>query len=68
MVDTNSLKGEIAKNGLTQAKMAKSLGITSKTFYEKMKKGVFTSSEIEAMMKILKIDNPKEIFFAEKVS
>lgn len=64
MINTNLLRGVIATQGLSQRKVAKMLGITEKTFYEKMKKGVFTSTEIEAMMKILNIDNPKEIFFA----
>ena len=64
MINTNLLKGKIASQGLSQRKVAKMLGITEKTFYDKMKKGVFTSTEIEAMMNILLIDNPKEIFFA----
>lgn len=68
MIDTNSLRGIIAEKGLSQRKVAVMIGITEKTFYEKMKKGVFTSTEIEAMMKILDIENPKEIFFAEKVA
>ena len=68
MIDTNALKGTIVSKGLSQRKVAKTLGITEKTFYEKMKKGVFTSTEIEAMMSILGIENPKEIFFANFVT
>lgn len=62
MINTNLLKGRIVSKGLSQRKMAKMLGIAEKTFYDKMKKGVFTSNEIEAMMSILEIDNPVEIF------
>lgn len=65
MIDTNSLRGVIAKNGLSQSGVARMLGITPKTFYEKMKKGVFDSNEIEIMIRELSIDNPIEIFFAK---
>lgn len=68
MINTNLLKGRIVSKGLTQRKMAKMLGIAEKTFYDKMKRGVFTSNEIEAMMAILDIDNPVEIFFAKDVA
>ena len=50
MIRTDELRGIIVKNNLSQAKVAKELGITSKTFYEKMKKGVFGSDEIETMI------------------
>ena len=68
MIDTNSLIGVIYSRGLSQAKVARSLGITPKTFYEKMKIGVFTSTEIEAMIKLLRIENPMKIFFAQNVA
>ncbi len=68
LINTNLLKGRIVSKGLTQRKMAKMLGIAEKTFYDKMKRGVFTSNEIEAMMAILDIDNPVEIFFAKDVA
>lgn len=68
MIQTNEIKGKIAKCGLSQRKVAKMLGISEKTFYEKMKKGVFNSSEMEEMISILNITNPAEIFFAPNVS
>lgn len=68
MIDTNSLRGIIAKNGLSQCDVAKELGMTPKTFYLKMKTGIFGSDEIEAMILLLKIPNPMEIFFAQKVT
>ena len=43
---------------------AKHLGMTEKTFYTKMKKGVFDSDEMAEMITYLGIDNPYEIFFA----
>lgn len=68
MIDTNALRGKIIERGLTQAKMAEIIGITPKTFYEKMKRGVFGSDEIETMIQTLRIEKPMEIFFAKKVS
>lgn len=63
MIRTDELRGVIAKNGYSQSDVAKMLGITPKTFYGKMKKGVFGSDEIEIMIKKLKIENPMPIFF-----
>ena len=68
MILTNDLKGIIAKNGYSQRKIAEMLGITEKTFYAKMKKGVFDSDEITEMIRILQIKNPAEIFFAQCVT
>lgn len=68
MVDTNELRGIIAKNGKTQTDIAKMLNITPKTFYSRMKKGVFGSDEIQIMINELNINNPMEIFFATTVT
>jgi DNA-binding NtrC family response regulator len=68
MIRTDLLRGRIAQNGTSQRKLATQLGITEKTFYQKMKRGVFSSDEIFQMMGLLGIDDPKEIFFAEKVA
>ena len=68
MIDTNKLKGLIVERGLTQQIVAERLGITPKTFYIKMKKGVFTSAEIDSMISILSIEDPMRIFFANYVS
>ena len=64
MIRTDKLRGIISEKGFSQAKVAEAIGITPKTFYEKMSKGVFGSDEIEVMIRILHIDNPVEIFFA----
>lgn len=62
MIDTMKLKGIISERGLSQRKVAKSMGMTEKTFYGKMKKGVFDSDEMQQMIDLLKIENPMEIF------
>lgn len=66
MIDTNALRGIIVSKGMTQQAVAESLGITPKTFYTKMKKGIFGSNEMEAMISLLSIENPSEIFFAKE--
>lgn len=68
MIDVNELRGFIAKRGYSQTDVAKHIGVTPKTFYEKMKKGVFGSDEMEAMIELLGIERPEEIFFAKKVT
>lgn len=66
LIKTDELRGIIVKNGFSQSDIAKKIGITPKTFYEKMKSGVFGSDEIQIMIDILKIENPIEIFFAKE--
>lgn len=66
MIKTNELKGIIVKNGYSQSDVAAKIGITPKTFYEKMKSGVFGSDEIQIMIDELHIDNPLAIFFAKE--
>lgn len=68
MIRTDELRGIIAKRGLSQRLLAEKINVTPKTFYSKMKKGVFGSDEIYIMIKELNIDNPKSIFFADEVT
>lgn len=65
MIKTDELRGVIAKNGYSQSDIAKMIGVTPKTFYEKMKNGVFGSDEIQIMIDNLKIEDPMAIFFAK---
>lgn len=66
MIKTDELRGIIAKNGLSQTDVAKMIGVTPKTFYEKMKNGVFGSDEIQIMIDELHINKPMLIFFAKE--
>lgn len=66
MIKTDELRGIIAKNGLSQTDVAKMIGITPKTFYEKMKIGIFGSDEIQIMIDNLNIADPMSIFFARE--
>ena len=66
VIKTNELRGVIAKNGYSQSDVAGMIGITPKTFYEKMKNGVFGSNEIQIMIDRLHIEDPVSIFFAKE--
>ena len=50
MIKVDELKGKFTTKGYSQKDIAKMLGISSKTMYLKMKKGVFGSDEIEIMI------------------
>lgn len=63
MIQVNMLKGIIASKGLSQRRLAAQIGVTDKTFYAKMKRGVFNSDEITIMIFLLEIKNPVEVFF-----
>ena len=66
MIRTDELRGIIAKNGLSQSDVALKIGVTPKTFYEKMKIGIFGSDEIQIMIDELHIEDPTAIFFAKE--
>lgn len=68
MIRVNDLKGIITARGYSQKDVANEIGITPKTFYEKMAKGVFGSDEIELMINFLDIEDPVDIFFAPDVN
>lgn len=66
MIRTDRLIGRIAEKGYTQKDMAEAIGVTPKTFYAKMKAGVFGSDEIQIMIDKLSIDDPMTIFFVSE--
>lgn len=68
MVATDKLRGVIRERGLSQREVAERLGISEKTFYNKMKKGVFGTDEAESLVYLLKIKDPASIFFAQEVT
>lgn len=68
MIDTKALKNIIFSRDMTQKDVAEHLNMAPKTFYAKMKKGVFGSDEMEGMIELLSIENPIDIFFASEVT
>ena len=63
MIDINKLRGVIRERQKTQEDVAKAIGMSPRTFGNKLKKGVFGSDEIDAMVDYLDIDEPANIFF-----
>lgn len=68
MILVNKLKGEIVSKGLTQGEVARMIGLTPKTFSCRLKRGILGSNEIEQLMDILEIDDPRDIFFVREVA
>ena len=68
MVNANKLRAIIIERGMTQQVVAKELGMAPKTFYSKVKKGVFGSDEINKMIDLLKIKDPMNVFFGRQVT
>ena len=62
MIDINKIKGSIVSAEKIQTDVVKRLGITSKTFSIKLKKGVFGSDEIKVMIDYLSIEAHLFIF------
>ena len=65
-MNVNKLRGIIAEKGLTQERVAIAIGITPKTFYTKMKKGVFGTDEVMRIVELLNIQDPASIFLTKK--
>lgn len=63
MIRVDKLVGEMYAKGISGKEMAKRIGIVPKTFYEKMKKGVFSTDEVEIMIEVLQLSDPMSIFF-----
>lgn len=66
MVDTNELRACMARHRLNITKVAKEMGVCTKTLSDKLSKcpEKFTHEEMESLVKILDIKEPGKIFFA----
>ena len=54
-MNVNKLRGIMAERRCTQSELAQVIGVSSKTFYNKMQRGVFGTDEVEKMIKHLAI-------------
>jgi hypothetical protein len=68
MLDTNALRGEIARNGMTQGQVAAKIGMSAYTFSKKIRHGGFGLDDAEKMIDLLHIQDPAAIFFGSKVT
>lgn len=65
MLQKNKLRAKMCEMNYSMENISRLLGIKSSTLYRKMNgKSEFNRAEIEQLVKILKLDNPSEIFFA----
>ena len=64
MLDTVKLKAATYAAGYTQGSLAEEIGLHQSSYSERLRNGNFRRAEIEAIMRILRIENPAEIFFA----
>jgi hypothetical protein len=68
MINTQALRGIIVSKGETQRSVAKKIGVSETAFYRKMNRGIFNSNEMYELVKLLSIENPVPIFFADKIA
>lgn len=63
-MDVDKLKGKISEQGITKEELAFRLGISVKTLNSKLhNRSSITVREADKLTKILKIENPSDIFF-----
>ena len=66
MINTDRLRGLMAEHRLSQAEVARRLGLSYRAMYLKMKHGTFWVSEAQQLVDMLDIKDPNAIFFADK--
>ena len=67
--DKRKFLAQLALRDVKKKELAEYLGINELTLYRKINNdGAFTRKEINEMIKFLHIENPAEIFFADKLT
>jgi DNA-binding Xre family transcriptional regulator len=67
--DKRKFLAQLALRDVKKKELAEYLGINELTLYRKINNdGAFTRKEINAMIKFLHIEDPAEIFFADKLT
>lgn len=68
MLNVLEFKAAMVRKGYTQKALAEILGISEKTFCERLKNKRFGSEEIEKLITVLEISDPMPIFFSNAVT
>lgn len=69
MFNKNKFKAQLVLSGISAKELAKKMEIDESTLYRKIQNdGSFTRSEINHMIEILNITDPKDIFFADELA
>lgn len=68
MVDVNKLKAAVIEKGMTYTEAAEKIGMSRKTWYDRIAARKFDSDEMYRLIKVLDIKDPAAIFFADEVT
>ena len=69
MFDERKFRAQLILAGVSMKELASRLNINESTLYRKIKQdGAFTRDEINEMIVILNISDPKEIFFTDNLA
>ena len=69
MFDRKKFKAQMALAGITAKELSSKIGMDESTFYRKLNdEGRFSRKEINDMIQILGIGDPREIFFAKELA
>lgn len=68
MLNVLEFRAAMVRKGYTQKALAEILGISEKTFGERLKSKRFGSEEIEKLITVLEISDPMPIFFSNAVT
>lgn len=69
MFDERRFRAQLVLADVTMKELAAKLNINESTLYRKVKQdGSFTRDEINQLITILNIEDPKQIFFAEELA
>jgi len=68
MVDILKLKAAVVEKGMTYQDVASKIGMSRKTWYDRMASKKFDSDEMYKLIHVLDITDPAAIFFADEVT
>lgn len=68
MFNEREFEAQMARKGVKKYELAEKLGMTYTSLYRKIKTGHFTREEISKIIKLLEINDPVPIFFAEELA
>lgn len=68
MFNKREFEAQLVRKGIKKKELAEMLGMSYTNLYRKIESGKFTREEINRIIEILEIDDPRPIFFAPKLT
>lgn len=68
MFNKREFEAQLVRKGIKKKELAEMLGMSYTNLYRKIESGKFTREEINRIIDILEIDDPRPIFFAPKLT